>query len=339
MRIGTHQLRSPWMLAPMAGVSEMPFRRLAFQYGAGLCPTELVSAEGLIRASARTLRYLRRDADWERPFSVQIFGGNPASLTDAAKVAQDHGAEIIDINMGCPVPKVFKHGAGCALMEEPARAAEIVERIGRATGLPVTAKIRSGIDSERINCVEVGLALQEAGCAAVAIHPRTRAQGYAGYADWRLIRRLKEALRVPVIGNGDVKSVADARRMLEETGCDAVMIGRGALGNPWLFRQLEGGEPPTTEERHRVVLEHFAAHVEFRGDPRAALRQFRKHIGWYAKGLSGASAFRAEAMNLETVEAVERALDAFFSSAVPDVRYAASQAEEDDGIDYRTAYG
>lgn len=339
MRIAHLELRSPWILAPMAGVSEMPFRRLAFQYGAGLCPTELVSAEGLIRASARTLRYLRRDEAWEKPFSVQIFGGNPDSMTEAAKVAKDHGADIIDINMGCPVPKVFKNGAGCALMSDPARAAEIVERIAKATGLPVTAKIRSGIDSSKINCVEVGLALEAAGCAAIAIHPRTRAQGYAGRADWSLIRRLKEALRIPVIGNGDVKTVADAQRMLEETGCDAVMIGRGALGNPWLFRQLEGGAPPSTEERHRVVLEHFRAHVEFRDDPRAAVRQFRKHIGWYAKGLVGASAFRAEAMNLETIEEVERALDLFFSTAVPDARYASGQFEEDDGIDYRTAYG
>lgn len=338
MRIGDTQLETRWILAPMAGVSEMPFRRLAFQYGAGLCPTELVSAEGLIRASARTLRYLRRDEKWERPFAVQIFGGNPDSMVEASRVAKDHGADIIDINMGCPVPKVFKNGAGCALMADPPRAAEIVRRIGEATGLPVTAKIRSGLDASRINCVEMGKALEDAGCAAVALHPRTRAQGYAGRADWTLIRRLKEALRIPVIGNGDVRSVEDARRMLEETGCDAVMIGRGALGNPWLFRELEGGPPASTEERHRVVMEHFRAHVDFRSDSRAAVRQFRKHIGWYAKGLVGASAFRAEAMNLESLEEVERALDAFFSTAAPDLR-SRPDADDDDGIDYRTAYG
>lgn len=338
MRIGEVELRTPWILAPMAGVSEMPFRRLAFRFGAGLCPTELVSAEGLIRASARTLRYLRRDEEWERPFSVQIFGGNPDSMVEAAKVAKAHGADILDVNMGCPVPKVFKNGAGCALMADPARAAEIVRRMHEATGLPVTAKIRSGLDARRINCVEMGQALEEAGCAAIALHPRTRAQGYSGRADWSLIRRLKEAVRIPVIGNGDVKTVADARRMLEETGCDAVMIGRGALGNPWLFRQLEGGPPPTAEERHRVVLEHFADHVEFREDPRAAVRQFRKHVGWYAKGLVGASAFRARAMELESVVEVRRALDEFFSTAVPDAR-SMGVDEEDDGIDYRTAYG
>lgn len=338
MRIGDLDLKTPWILAPMAGVSEMPFRRLAFRYGAGLCPTELVSAEGLIRASARTLRYLRRDETWERPFAVQIFGGKLESMVEAARVAKTHGAEIVDINMGCPVPKVFKNGAGCALMAEPERAADIVRGMREATGLPVTAKIRSGLDASRINCVEVGLALESAGCAAVAIHPRTRSQGYAGHADWGLIRRLKDALRIPVIGNGDVKSPSDARRMMEETGCDAVMIGRGALGNPWIFRELEGGSPPTTAERHAVVMEHFRSHVEFRGDPRAAVRQFRKHIGWYAKGLVGASAFRAEAMNLETVEEVERALDAFFSRAAPDPRSHLDR-EEDDGIDYRTAYG
>ncbi len=338
MRIGSIELSSRWILAPMAGVSEMPFRRLAFQFGAGLCPTELVSAEGLIRASARTLRYLQRDERWERPFAVQIFGGNPDSMAEAARVAQAHGADIIDVNMGCPVPKVFKNGAGCALMAEPERAAEIVRRIANATGLPVTAKIRSGLDAHRINCVEVGKRLEDAGCAAIALHPRTRAQGYSGRADWSLIRRLKEALRIPVIGNGDVRSVADAHRMLDVTGCDAVMIGRGALGYPWIFRELEGGSPPTTEERHRLVLEHFRAHVEFRGDPRAAVRQFRKHIGWYARGLVGASAFRGEAMQLESVKEVERALDAFFSTAVPDLR-SRPDAEGDDGIDYRTAYG
>lgn len=342
MKIGTLPLPTPWILAPMAGVSEMPFRRLSFQLDAGLCPTELVSAEGLMRESNRTLRYLRRDEQWERPFSVQVFGGNPDSLAEASKVARDHGADIIDVNMGCPVPKVFKNGAGCALMAEPSRAAEVVEKIGAATGLPVTAKIRSGLDAHTINCVEVALALEAAGCVAVAIHPRTRTQGYAGRADWTLIKRLKEALRIPVIGNGDVRSVADAKRMLRETGCDAVMIGRGALGNPWIFRELQGGEPPSVEERHAVVLQHFRDYVVFCEDDRRAVRQFRKHIGWYAKGLSDAAAFRGAAMLLETVAEVEEALDRFFSTATVELRgggAAASAEEEDDGIDYRTAYG
>lgn len=336
MRIGPYELKNRWILAPMAGISEMPFRSLAFRLGAGLCPTELVSAEGLMRASNRTMRYLRRDEAWERPFSVQVFGGNPATLAEASKVARDHGAQIIDVNMGCPVPKVTKSGAGCALMSDPPRAAEVIEAIGRATGLPVTAKIRAGIDSRSINCVEVGLALEAAGCAAVALHPRTRAQGYSGSADWSLIRALKSALRIPVIGNGDVKTVADARRMLDETGCDAVMIGRGALGNPWIFRELEGGTGPTVSERHRLVMDHFEAHLSFCGDERRAVHQYRKHLGWYAKGLVGAASFRADAMRIEPAEELRARLDAYFSAAVPDRR---SAHDDDDGVDYRTAYG
>lgn len=338
MRIGPYELKNRWILAPMAGISEMPFRSLAFRLGAGLCPTELVSAEGLMRASNRTMRYLRFDPEWERPFSVQVFGGKPEVLAEASKVARDHGAQIIDVNMGCPVPKVTKSGAGCALMSEPSRAAAVVEQIGKATGLPVTAKIRSGIDSKNINCVEVGKALEEAGCQALAIHPRTRAQGYAGSADWTLIRKLKEAVRIPVIGNGDVKSVADAKRMLAETGCDAVMIGRGALGNPWLFRELEGGTGPTIAERHSVVMEHYEAHLTFCGDERRAVRQFRKHLGWYARGLVGAASFRAEAMRIEPAEELRSALDAFFSEAEPD-RRSSPDEEGDDGVDYRSAYG
>ncbi|HEY0839800.1 MAG TPA: tRNA-dihydrouridine synthase, partial [Vulgatibacter sp.] len=225
----------------------------------------------------------------------------------------------------------------CALMSDPPRAAEVVARIAEATGLPVTAKIRAGIDSRSINCVEVGLALEAAGCAAVALHPRTRAQGYSGSADWSLIRALKAALRIPVIGNGDVKTVADAKRMLDETGCDAVMIGRGALGNPWIFRELEGGTGPTVSERHRLVMDHYEAHLAFCGDERRAVHQFRKHLGWYAKGLVGAASFRAEAMRIEPATELRARLDAYFSAAVPDRR--ASHADEDDGVDYRTAYG
>ncbi|WP_050724291.1 tRNA dihydrouridine synthase DusB [Vulgatibacter incomptus] len=342
MRIGPHELKNRWILAPMAGISEMPFRSLAFRLGAGLCPTELVSAEGLMRASNRTMRYLRFDPKWERPFSVQVFGGKPEVLAEASKVARDHGAQIIDVNMGCPVPKVTKSGSGCALMSDPDRAAAVITQIAEATGLPVTAKIRAGIDSRSINCVEVGLALQEAGCQAVALHPRTRAQGYSGSADWTLIKRLKDALRIPVIGNGDVKSVADAHRMLAETGCDAVMIGRGALGNPWLFRELEGGKGPTTAERHALVMEHFEQHLAFCGDERRAVHQFRKHLAWYAKGLVGSASFRSDAMRMEPAKELEAALDAFFSTAVLDRRVTGSSENDDlddDGVDYRAAFG
>jgi len=258
--IGPHVLANPWILAPMAGVSEMPFRLLALELGAGLAPTELVSSAGLVRASARTRKYLRHGPE-ERPFTVQLFGGDPGLMAEAGLLARAAGAEVLDINMGCPVPKVTRNGAGSALLCHPERAAELVAALVRATGLPVTAKIRAGWDSTRINAPEVARALEGAGASAVALHPRTRAQGYSGAADWRLITAVKEAVRIPVIGNGDVRSPDDARRMREQTGCDAVMVGRAALGNPWIFRELGGGPPATALERCQLVARHFRAHL------------------------------------------------------------------------------
>jgi tRNA-dihydrouridine synthase B len=354
--IGPYTLKNRWILAPMAGVSEMPFRVLAFRMGAALCPTELVSAQGLMRLSARTLRYLRHDAEVERPYSLQIFGGEPEVMVRAALVAKEQGAQVIDINMGCPVKKVTKTGAGSGLLCDPPRAAELVRQIRLATGLPVTAKIRAGWDASNKNFLQMADVLGAAGVAALAIHPRTRAQGYSGQADWSLIAALKAHVgsAFPVIGNGDVKTVADAHRMLESTGCDFVMIGRGALGNPWLFRELNGGAPPLADERCAVVLEHFRAHVAFVAKdfkPRrpddytperlkehaesAAVHAFRKHLGWYAHGLTGASTFRAEVMKLETSADVLHACERFFLKAQVDAR---SAAEEYD-VDYRQALG
>lgn len=316
--IGPYQLPSRYLLAPMAGVSEQPFRLLALRMGAAMCPTELVSAQGLIRGNARTLRYLRHDPERERPYCLQLFGGEPEVMGRAAAVGKKWGAQLIDLNMGCPVRKVTRGGAGSALLADPGRAAEIVREIHRQTGLPVTAKIRSGWDASSRNYLEVGRALEEAGCAALAVHPRTRAQGYSGAADWKVIAELKQALRLPIIGNGDVKTPADAQRMLETTGCDFVMIGRGALGNPWLFRQLLGGPPPSPEERCTLVLEHLGQHLSFVGEERAAVRSFRKHLGWYAHGLRHAAAFRSEANRLEQPAEVEQAVRCFFSQAETD---------------------
>jgi nifR3 family TIM-barrel protein len=319
----------------MAGVSEEPFRVLAFRMGAALCPTELVSAQGLMRANARTVRYLRHDATVERPCSVQIFGGEPEVMAQAAVVGKEWGAQIIDINMGCPVKKVTKNGAGSALLCDPERAAAIVRAICQATGLPVTAKIRSGWDANHRNYLEMAAALEEAGCAGLAVHPRTRAQGYAGQADWSVIADLRRQVRrMTLIGNGDVKTPADAFRMLEETGCDLVMIGRAALGNPWIFRQLNGGRAPDAQERCHGVLEHFRAHLAFVGDGLVAVRSFRKHLAWYAHGLRGAAAFRAEANQLIQPEQVELAVRRFFHFAELE---AAVQEEQE--IDYRSALG
>jgi tRNA-dihydrouridine synthase B len=334
--LGPHRLPHPYVLAPMAGVSEQPFRVLAFRMGAALCTTELVSAQGLIRGSARTLRYLRHDPEVERPYSLQIFGGEPEAMAEAARIAQRWGADMIDVNMGCPVKKVTRNGAGSALLCDPARAAEIVRGIHAATGLPVTAKIRSGWDANHRNYREMADHLEDAGCVALAVHPRTRAQGYAGEADWSVIADLvRHRRRMAIVGNGDVKTPADARRMLETTGCDLVMIGRGALGNPWIFRQLLGGDGPTATERTEVVLAHLGAHVDFVGEPHAAVRSFRKHLAWYAHGLRGASAFRSLVNQLLELAEVERAVRRFFGEAVGD---AAGEAEVQE-VDYRAALG
>ena len=335
LRLGPHPLKNPWVLAPMAGVSEEPFRVLAFRMGAALCPTELVSAQGLIRANARTVRYLRHDAEVERPYSLQIFGGEPEVMAQAALIGKQWGAQIIDVNMGCPVKKVTRNGAGSALLCDPPRAAAIVRAIHEATGLPVTAKIRSGWDAQHRNYLEMAAALEEAGCVGLAVHPRTRAQGYAGEADWSVIADLRRHVRsMTLIGNGDVKTPEDAVRMLEITGCDLVMIGRGALGNPWIFRQLGGGPPPDAEERCHVVLGHFRAHVTFVGDALAAVRSFRKHLAWYAHGLRGAAAFRAEVNQLIQPEQVELTVRRFFQQAETD-----GDILEEQDVDYRAALG
>ncbi|MFY2560028.1 tRNA dihydrouridine synthase DusB [Corallococcus terminator] len=337
LRLGPYSLPNPFVLAPMAGVSEMPFRVLAFRMGAALCPTELVSSQGLMRANQRTLMYLRFDAEVERPYSLQLYGGDPEAMGLAAQVGKSHGAQLLDINMGCPVKKVTKNGAGSALLSDPERAAAIVRAMREASGLPVTCKIRSGWDAKSRNYLQMAAALQEAGCAGLAIHPRTREQGYSGQADWAVITDLKRHFpELPLFGNGDVHTPEDARRMLETTGCDYVMIGRAALGNPWIFRELAGGAAPEPEERCALVLEHFHAHLAFVGDPLAAVRSFRRHLGWYAHGLAGAAAFRARANVLDGPEAVADAVRAFFSAADAD-RSGASSEEQD--VDYRAALG
>jgi len=351
--IGPYTLKNRFILAPMAGVSEKPFRVIAFQLGAALCPTELISAQGLFRINARTLRYLRYDPAIEVPYSLQLFGGEPDVMARAAVIAREYGAQIIDINMGCPVKKVTRSGAGSALMCDPARAGEVVRQIRAATGLPVTAKIRAGWDANNRNFLEMADALGEAGVAALACHPRTRAQGYSGKADWSVLAQLKAHVgsRFPIIGNGDVKTADDARRMLEQTGVDYVMIGRGALGNPWIFRELTGGARPSTEERGALVLRHFREHLTFQAEGRVlregqvrddalielqGVKSFRSHLAWYAHGLYGAAQFRARINTLDNRLDAERAVEQFFSGAAVDAQAMSTDQEE---IDYRAALG
>ena len=355
-RIGPHEIQVPFLLAPMAGVSEMPFRVLALELGAGLATTELISANGIFYQNRRTRQYMTFDQNKERPYSLQLFGGDEASMAVAAREAWQHGADIIDINMGCPVKKVTKTGAGSSLMCDPKRAASLITKMREAVEdkVPITAKIRTGWDANSLNFIEVARALEDAGCAAIAMHARTRAQAYAGHAQWHLIGELKSAVKMPVIGNGDVQSASDALRMMRETGCDGVMVGRGALGNPWIFESLKAGvdlPAPSGEERRAFILRHFREHVAFhvgldagnnevkrRYSPeQQAIRTFRQHLIWYSRGLPGGAAFRQGAMQIESVAEVEDAVFAFFGGLGKSSL--AVETEEAEGINYKQAFG
>ena len=340
--LGSFRVPRPIILAPMAGVSEAPFRTMALDMGAGLAPTELVSAKGLMFGNARTEAYLRHDPGREPTLAVQVFGGDPESMAEAAERAVLRGAKILDVNMGCPVKKVTRNGAGSALMTDPARAARIIRAMRARVGdqVPVTAKIRAGWDSNTRNAPEVGRALEDAGVAAIAIHPRTRSQGYSGVADWSLIRSLVQTVSVPVIANGDIFTVEDADRAIRMTGCQAVMIGRGALGNPWIFEGLaaahagrEAPSPLIGAARATFIRAHLAQHLDHHGHEERGLKKFRPHLIWYSRGMREGHAFRRRVVTLEERAAVEDAVDAFFGGAeVQDLGEAAM-------YDQRTALG
>ena len=316
--LGPHHFENPWILAPMAGVSERPYRVLALRHGACAAPTELVSAKGLIFGQARTERYLARDEEVENPFWVQIFGGDPDSMARAALHAAERGAAILDINMGCPVKKVTRNGAGSALLLDPDRVGIMIEKMKAESGLPVTIKIRSGWDDDQITALNIGKVAEQAGASLVALHARTRAQGYSGFANWSLIKELVDALSIPVIGNGDAWNASRARAMKEETGCAAVMIGRGALGNPWIFSKLQDqGYEPSPEDRTSLILEYLAEHTAFVGDELRAVRRFRTHLSWYCTGLAGAAQFRREIFLIDELPEVRRRIEEFFMKSLP----------------------
>jgi tRNA-dihydrouridine synthase B len=305
MPIGNIPIDTPFMLAPLAGVSDSPFRQLAREQGAGIVYTEMVSADGLIRGSKPTMDLCAFEPH-ERPIGIQLFGSDPAIMADATRVLCDlpeaQRPDLIDINMGCPVRKVVNRKAGAALLTEPARIHDIVSRMSAVSTLPVTAKIRLGWDGNSRNVVEVSKVLEGAGAQAVAIHARTRAERFEGGAHWEMIGEAKRAVGIPVIGNGDVRSAEDALRMIETTGCDAVMLGRAAFGDPWVFRRVrafhERGEVvplPTPIERLEAGLRHLAMVVACSG-PDLAAREMRKHVAWYVKGLPRSHRVR-EAIN------------------------------------------
>ena len=310
MQIGNVKIEGKAMLAPMAGVADRAFRELCVGFGAAYVVSEMVSSKGLFYSDQKS-KDLMVLSEKERPAGIQIFGDDPETMAKAAQSALQFRPEVIDINMGCPAPKVNTSGGGASLMKDPKLCGEIVAAVVRAVDLPVTVKIRKGWDDKSVNALEVAKIVEEAGAAALAIHGRTRAQMYAPSADWDIIAEVKRALSIPVIGNGDIVTPEDAARMLEHTNCDMVMIGRGACGNPWIFSRinayLEHGvllPEPTISEKMWVMCRHIQKICEYKGESRG-MREARKHAAWYMHGLKGAAAFRQEAGTLESVRQLE----------------------------------
>ena len=307
MNIGNVEINGYACLAPMAGVTDRAFRELCVSFGAAYVMGEMVSSKGLVYKSEKS-RELLVLSDDERPAAVQLFGNEPETMAQAAEIALGYKPDIIDINMGCPAPKIALNGCGSALMKDPELCGRIVRAVKDVSPVPVTVKIRKGWDKNSVNAVEVAQICEAAGADAIAVHGRTREQQYMPSADWDIIRQVKRAVKVPVIGNGDVTSAALAAQMLEQTGCDMVMIGRGALGNPWIFREISmliGHDRPSlpvsTAERITVMLRHVSKMCEYKGEA-VAMREARKHAAWYLKGIKGAAALRKRAVEIVTYE-------------------------------------
>ncbi|MFH1758258.1 MAG: tRNA dihydrouridine synthase DusB [Pseudomonadota bacterium] len=315
-KIGSLQLSNPLLLAPLSGISDLPFRLLAKEQGCALVCTEMVSAEGLMRNRKKSEKLLQTCPE-ERPLAVQIFGARPETMADAARIVEEVGADVLDINMGCPARKVVKGGSGAALLMDLKRAKEIIQSVRKAVSLPLTVKVRSGWDEKNQNVLEVSKMAEDCGVNALTVHGRTRNQGYGVKADWRIIARAKEYLRIPVIGNGDLTSPQAVVAFLSETGCAGAMIGRGALGNPWIFQQalaMLRGETfhiPSLSDKEVIILRHLNMVVERYGETQG-LKEFRKHIIWYTRGLRDNAYFRSRLPHWKTASEVSGQIREYF---------------------------
>ncbi len=318
MKIGNVEISSAALLAPLAGITDKAFRQVCRSFGAGYCETEMVSAKALSFSDKKSFE-LMDIADDEHPCGIQLFGSEPDIIASSAKLAVNAGADIIDINMGCPAPKIANNGSGSALMKKPRLCGEIVYAVKNSVDIPVTVKIRKGFDDEHINAVEVASVCADNGADAVIVHGRTRQQYYSGACDLDIIKAVKNAVSVPVIGNGDIRDVRSAEKMISYTGCDAVMVARAALGNPWIFRTLSDyfdkgiiTPPPSAEDKLRIMREHIELVCSYKGEHMGML-QSRKQLAWYFKGFKGAASFRNEAGRVSTLsdmyELIDRVLE------------------------------
>lgn len=312
-KIGTVEIPNRFVLAPMAGVTDLAFRRLCKEQGAGLLCMEMISAKAISYKNKNTRALMEIDPV-EHPISMQLFGSEPELMAEVAKEIEEEPFDILDINMGCPVPKVVNNGEGSALLKTPDLIEEIVRKVSSAIKKPVTVKVRIGFENEPIDIVEIAKRIEDAGAAALAVHGRTRQQYYSGTADWDTIRRVKEAITIPVVGNGDVDSPLKAEALIKQTGCDAVMIGRAVRGNPWLFRELnhyfQTGEllgRPSAEEIREMILRHARKQIELKGEF-VGIREMRKHVAWYTAGMRHSAGLRRESNTIESYEALEQLL-------------------------------